>query len=121
MTTTIAAYEERTLSGRVIFLIGESQIEQLRRLLAEYLGQPDVERVVLVATTAAAAARIAAPYAEQREQGRLATVLADDDLPGALRAASRGWGEPDVLINTLDNQRHAAPIFAPLSMAFVAA
>jgi hypothetical protein len=101
MTRTIAvAREEATLPGRIIYLVGERQPDRLARLLGAYLSQPQVERVVLVTGTPATASRVAAPYAAQREEGRLATVLADDDVAGAMRAARRGWGEPDVLIST---------------------
>lgn len=100
MSRTTAASEEATLPGRIIYLVGERQPDRLARLLGVYLSQPQVERVVLVTGTPGTASRVAAPYADQREEGRLATVLAADDLAAAMRAARRGWGEPDVLITT---------------------
>jgi malonyl-CoA reductase/3-hydroxypropionate dehydrogenase (NADP+) len=115
MITTIASSED-TLTGRIIFLIGEAQPEHLGGLLGTYLGQPDVERVVLLTATPAVAARVAAPYAAQREEGRLVTVLAGDDLDGAIRAARRGWGEPDVVIKTFF-ERHAASALLAMSYA----
>lgn len=99
MSRTTAAREE-VPTGRIIYLVGERQPERLSRLLGAYLSQPQVERVVLVMASPAAASRVAAPYAAQREEGRLATVLADTDVAAAICAARRGWGEPDVLINT---------------------
>lgn len=99
MTTTPIGPTEATLPGRIIFVVGESQPEQLKRLLGAYLERPQVERVVLVTATPAAASRAAAPFGAQREEGRLATVLAADDMAGALWAARRGWGEPDVVVN----------------------
>jgi hypothetical protein len=100
MSRTIVACEEATLPGRIIYLVGERQPDRLAQLLGAYLSQPQVERVVLVTATPATASRVAAPYAEEREEGRLATVLAHDDVAGAMRAACRGWGQPDVLITT---------------------
>ena len=103
-----------TQTGKIIFLIGEEQPERLQQLLGSYLRRPEVERVVLLTLTSDMAARVAAPYADARESGRLATVLAWGDIDGALRAASRGWGAPDVMLGT---PLGALPASYPLGMA----
>lgn len=95
-----AAHRTTPRTGKIIFLIGEEQPERLQQLLGSYLRRADVERVVLLTQTSALAAQVAAPYADAREDGRLATVLAWDDMDGAVRAACRGWGEPDVMLGT---------------------
>ena len=88
--------------GRIVFLIGETLRSHMSRLLGDYLADRQVERVILLTKTPAAAAQIAAPYADQREEGRLATVLTGDDVESALAAARRGWGEPDTVIHSCE-------------------
>jgi malonyl-CoA reductase/3-hydroxypropionate dehydrogenase (NADP+) len=116
MITAIAS-NENAPTGRIIFLIGEAHLEHLGEMLGAYLGQPDIERVVLLTATPAVAAWVAAPYALHREEGRLVTVLAGDDLDAAVHVARRGWGEPDVVIKTAFERR---PSFAPLGMSHAA-
>ncbi|MBX0329616.1 hypothetical protein K2Z83_18255 [Oscillochloris sp. ZM17-4] len=106
--------------GQIIFLIGGENPEGLGNLLGAYLGRPDVARVVLVTATPAVAARVAAPYADQREDGRLVTVVAGDDVDGALWAARRGWGEPDAMITLPLERRAPIAAFAPAMMGVAA-
>jgi len=108
MISEVVARGQASPSGQVIFLVGESQPDQVGELLGAYLSRREVERVVLVTADPAAASRVAAPFAAQREEGRLATVLAVHDLDSAIAAASRGWGEPDVMIDTRRGQLAAA-------------
>jgi len=103
--------------GQIIFLIGGENPEGLSNLLGAYLGRPDVERVVLLTATPVVAARVAAPYADYREDGRLVTVLAGDDIDGALGAARRGWGEPDAMITMPLERRPIAPDFSSWAIA----
>lgn len=109
--TNGATSSDQTRTGQIVFLIGGAQPEKLTMLLGVYLGRPEVERVVLMTTTPAVAARVAAPYATYREEGRLATVLAGDDINSAVRAARRGWGDPHVTVELpLDHRVSPASI-----------
>ncbi len=95
-----AADHTHAPDSKIVFLIGEEQPERLGQLLGSYLRRADVERVVLLTASPALAARVAAPYAAAREEGRLATVLIWEDMESAIRAARRGWGDPSVMIGT---------------------
>ncbi|NNJ12320.1 hypothetical protein EKD04_018500 [Chloroflexales bacterium ZM16-3] len=103
--------------GQIVFLIGGEQPDRLTSMLGAYLDRPDVERVVLLTGTPAVAARVAAPYADYREEGRLVTVVAGDDIDGALWAARRGWGEPDAMITMPLEHRVALTAFGSRAIA----
>ncbi|NJN17732.1 MAG: hypothetical protein HC822_16390 [Oscillochloris sp.] len=107
-----------TQPRQIVFLIGEHLRLRLTNLLGAYLNTDQVERVVLITRSSAAAAEIAAPYAAFRENGRLATLIVLDDLAHTLTAARRGWGHPDIIIGSLnDNWGATFPARPNLTLA----
>ncbi len=98
------------LLGSTVYLIGEHLEEHLELLARAYLERHGAGRVVLISETPEGEARLCARLRDHAEAGHLHTLVAGDDLEGAIDRAVAAHGRPGPIVCTPFRPLPTAPL-----------
>jgi malonyl-CoA reductase/3-hydroxypropionate dehydrogenase (NADP+) len=88
------------LRGTTVYLIGEHLSRYLRALTRTYLGECDVQRVVILTRTAEAAQEMETAFADHHRSGRFHAMATDGNIESALDRAYVEFGRPGPVVCT---------------------
>lgn len=88
------------MHGETVWLIGEHLTAHLAQVARRYLVDCEVERVVLLTRTAAAAEAIIAELADVSTRDRVATIVIGDDVEGGMDEALRNGWHPAAVVSS---------------------
>jgi malonyl-CoA reductase / 3-hydroxypropionate dehydrogenase (NADP+) len=98
------------LIGATVYLIGESLAEQLETLARAFLERYGVGQVVMITETDAGAAEINQRLGDHVAASRLHSIVAGDDIEGALDRAITTYGRPGPVVCTPFRALPALPL-----------